>query len=259
MGKVLIITGGNKGIGQGICEAYKNNGYQVFSISRSQLLADSSQNVNYIQFDLQQTKDVTAVLEEILMGLPKREMDSITLINNAATTGPIRRFEETSSADIEKVISLNVVAPLMLTSGFIQYTKGWNCRRHIINISSGAAINPLAGISTYCVSKAAIDMLTKSIALEQAGNSGNFKIISVYPGLVDTDMQRDIRTSNSTHFPEVKTFREFKRNGDLAGKYDVGNEIYHIDHNVLVTNGSILDLDVYRYSTQKLHAVPSIT
>jgi benzil reductase ((S)-benzoin forming) len=256
MEKVLIITGGNKGIGHGICEAYKNHGYRIISISRSALLSENPDHINYIQFDLGQTKQLTALIETIFKGLNKRDISKITLVNNAATTGPIRRFEENSSADIEKVISLNLVAPLMLASRFIQFTNGWKSRRHIINISSGAAVRPLAGMSTYCVSKAAIDMLTRSIALEQEKNNKDFKIISVYPGLVDTDMQQEIRMSDRNHFPEVKAFREFKRNGALAAKHDVGKEIYEIDHNTGIDNGSILDLDEYRYSSQHLYTIP---
>lgn len=256
MGKVLIITGGNKGIGHGICEAYKHHGYRIISISRSQLFSEDPDQVNYIQFDLGQTKQLTALIEMIFKGLNKHDISKITLVNNAATTGPIRRFEENSSSDIEKVISLNLVAPLMLASRFIQFTDGWKSRRHIINISSGAAVRPLAGMSTYCVSKAAIDMLTRSIALEQEKNNKDFKIISVYPGLVDTEMQAGIRMSDSSHFPEVKAFREFKRNGSLAAKYDVGKEIYEIDHNNQIDNGSILDLDEYRYTSQHLYTIP---
>ncbi len=256
MDKVLIITGGNKGIGHGIVEAYKNNGYQVFSISRSQQMQDQTEIANYIQFDLGHSKQVASVLEGIFKGLNKREIAKITLINNAATIGQIGRFETNSPVAIENIISLNLVAPLILTSGFLQRTSGWNCGRHIINISSGAAVKPFIGLSTYCVSKAAIDMMTKSIDLEHVSNSRDFKIISVYPGLVDTDMQRDIRTTDSTRFPEVKAFREYKRSGTLSGKKEVGNEIYHIDHNSQVENGSILDLDEYRYTAQKMYSVP---
>ena len=175
MDKILIITGGSKGIGQGICEAYMNKGYRVNSISRSPFLSDSSKNIHYIQFDLGQTKQVASVLERVLNGLNKRDIERITLINNAATTGTIGRFENNSPAEIEKVINLNLVASLMLAAGFIHFTNGWKCGRHIINISSGAAIKPLAGLSTYCVTKAAIDMLTKSVAFEQEKNNKDFR------------------------------------------------------------------------------------
>jgi benzil reductase ((S)-benzoin forming) len=149
------------------------------------------------------------------------------------------------------------VAPLILTAGFLQLTNGWKCRKHVINISSGAAVKPFFGLSVYCATKAGIDMLTRAVALEQENLSYGLKVISLYPGLVDTDMQREMRNMDRSRFPDARNFMEFKRNGALAAKQEVGTEIYDIDHNLNIENGTILDLDEYRFSSQKMYPVQS--
>jgi benzil reductase ((S)-benzoin forming) len=257
MEKILIITGGNKGIGHGILEAYKRNGYRVFSVARSLKLTDGNTDEKHIQFDLGHSELVAPTLSRIFIGLNRKNIEKITLINNAATTGQIGRLETNSPTQIEKAINLNLIAPLILTAGFLQLTAGWKCIKHVINISSGAAIKPFIGLSVYCASKAGIDMVTKSIALEQEYVTYGVKTISVYPGLVDTDMQKDMRNMNRNRFPDAKSFMEFKRNGALAAIHDVGAEILEIDQNLSIENGTILDLDQYRFSSQKMYPVQS--
>ena len=67
----------------------------------------------------------------------------------------------------------------------------------IINISSGAALRPIHSWGTYCQSKAGIDMLTNIINEEHP----EIRALSVYPGIVNTDMQLKIRSTNLEEFP----------------------------------------------------------
>ena len=166
------------------------------------------------------------------------DIEKITLINNAGTLGKIGRIEAID--DIAQTVALNTIAPLLLTSTFIRLTKNWQAVKHIINISSGAAHKPYYGWTVYCATKAAIDMMTKTIALEQEAVPNGVKILAVYPGVVDTQMQAKIRESDKASFPSIDRFLDLKSTNSLANATTVGKQIYDIDHDDAIENGSIL-------------------
>ena len=68
-------------------------------------------------------------------------------------------------------------------------------KKKILNISSGAAVNPYESWSLYCTSKAGVDMMTKVLSKEQKRLKKGVKIVSIYPGIVDTDMQEKARNT----------------------------------------------------------------
>ena len=114
--------------------------------------------------------------------------------------------------------------------------------KQIINISSGAAVSPYAGWSVYCTSKAAIDMMTKTIAAEQSAVKNGVKCISIYPGVVDTNMQDQIRSTSVSDFKNVERFKELKTTNQLYSPAFVGKQIYELDHNQTLDNGAIFDI-----------------
>ena len=125
-------------------------------------------------------------------------------------------------------------------------TKNWNCTKKIVNISSGAAIKPYYGWSVYCATKAAIDMMTKAIAIEQDTIEKGVKVIAIYPGVVDTAMQEQIRNSDSQKFIDVQRFIDFKESGSLVSTEIVGKEIFQIINSDNFPNGAILNISDYR-------------
>jgi benzil reductase ((S)-benzoin forming) len=238
MKKLLIITGGNKGIGKGIVKAYKQAGYKIISIARTKNQETFYADLNQIEFDLNLTEQVSTVIEKIFSELNFSDLDSITLLNNSGTLGEITTLENKSTEDIEQSFKLNTIAPFILTSSFIKLTENFTGRKKIINISSGASTNAYFGWSTYSASKAAIDMLTKSVAVEQADEKYPVNIIAISPGVVDTDMQAKIRQSDEKDFKDVAKFIDYKNNGGLASAEQVGEEIYFIDHSEKYKTGT---------------------
>ena len=132
------------------------------------------------------------------------------------------------------------MAPLVLTSEFIKHTKSMTCRKLIINISSGAANKAIFGWSLYCSTKAALDMMTKTVGLEQSQDNNGVKIISVHPGVVDTQMQAEIRKTDKAAFKDVERFIDLKESGSLADPGRIGSEIFKLDLDN-ITNGAIID------------------
>jgi benzil reductase ((S)-benzoin forming) len=246
MSKILIITGGNKGIGSGIVLEYKQNGYTIISIARSRNESSLYNDVVQVQLNLSETNAIENVFSEILRSIDSSNLETIVLINNAGTLGMINRLERIEAPVIELAIQLNIVAPFILNSIFLRETKNWNCTKKIVNISSGAAIKPYYGWSVYCATKAAIDMMTKAIAIEQDTIEKGVKVIAIYPGVVDTAMQEQIRNSDSQKFIDVQRFIDFKESGSLVSTEIVGKEIFQIINSDNFPNGAILNISDYR-------------
>ncbi|MEO8235161.1 MAG: SDR family NAD(P)-dependent oxidoreductase [Flavobacterium sp.] len=246
MKKYLIITGGNKGIGSGIGSAYKNHGYQIISIARTLNQQDEFKNVKQIVLDLSKTEGLGNAFSQILTTIDKDSVERIVFINNAGTLGKIGRLENNSVSDIQNIIQLNTITPFLLTSVFLKETQNWNCSKKIINISSGAAVKPYYGWSLYCASKVAIDMMTKAVAVEQKTIPNGTKIIAIYPGVVDTNMQEQIRKSSPESFIDRQRFVDLKESNSLVNIETVGQEIFEMDRLENYPNGAILNVSDYR-------------
>ncbi|OUD28290.1 SDR family NAD(P)-dependent oxidoreductase [Flavobacterium psychrophilum] len=246
MKKILIITGGNKGIGSGIVWAYKNNDYQIISIARTLNLSLEYKEVRQIILDLSKTEDLENTFSQILNTIDENTIKRIIFINNAGTLGKIGRLENNSSSDIQNAIQVNTITPFLLTSIFLKETQNWNCSKKIINISSGAAVKPYYGWSLYCASKAAIDMMTKAVAVEQETIKNRTKIIAIYPGVVDTDMQFQIRKNSLENFIDIQRFIDLKESNSLINIETIGQEIFKIDALENYPNGAILNVSDYR-------------
>ncbi|HGE5774959.1 SDR family NAD(P)-dependent oxidoreductase [Flavobacterium psychrophilum] len=246
MKKILIITGGNKGIGSGIVWAYKNNDYQIISIARTLNLSLEYKEVRQIILDLSKTEDLENTFSQILNTIDENTIKRIIFINNAGTLGKIGRLENNYSSDIQNAIQVNTITPFLLTSIFLKETQNWNCSKKIINISSGAAVKPYYGWSLYCASKAAIDMMTKAVAVEQETIKNRTKIIAIYPGVVDTDMQFQIRKSSLENFIDIQRFIDLKESNSLINIETIGQEIFKIDALENYPNGAILNVSDYR-------------
>ncbi|WP_143394827.1 SDR family NAD(P)-dependent oxidoreductase, partial [Flavobacterium psychrophilum] len=105
---------------------------------------------------------------------------------------------------------------------------------------------PYYGWSLYCASKAAIDMMTKAVAVEQETIKNRTKIIAIYPGVVDTDMQFQIRKSSLENFIDIQRFIDLKESNSLINIETIGQEIFKIDALENYPNGAILNVSDYR-------------
>jgi len=240
MGKIVIITGGSKGLGLGLANTYHKNGYQVISISRSKI--EKLYTIDQYQCDLSKTDTIENVLKEIFSHLDKNNTTNLTLINNAGDLGTVNTLENLSPSEISYTIQVNLIAPLVLNSLFIKLSEKWNCKKQIFNISSGAAINPYESWSMYCSSKAGVDMMTKVVSKEQKDLNNGVSIVSIYPGIVDTDMQTAARNTPKENFKSVQRFIDFHEQGELLSPKEVANKIYHLDISGELKNGRILDI-----------------
>jgi benzil reductase ((S)-benzoin forming) len=239
MTDVLIITGGSKGIGKAIAEKYASENYTVISISRSKA---SHVNFQQITADLSNISAAIDAINTVFSTLNLEIISSITLVNNAGRLGEVNTLGHLDSEKIQDIIQLNTTTPLVLSNEFIRFTKSLNCKKQIINISSGAAVNPYQGWSVYCTSKAAIEMMTKTIAFEQNELSNGVKCIAIKPGVVDTSMQAYIRKTPLSDFKNVQRFIDLKENDQLYSPEFVAEKVFNFDTSNSLNNGDIIDI-----------------
>lgn len=124
------------------------------------------------------------------------------------------------------MINLNLAAPMILTDAFAKAYGDRSGQKIIINISSGAAHKPLPGWGEYCTSKAGLAMFSK-VAAEELKEKG-IRVFSLAPGIVDTEMQAEIRHAHSEDFPALERFVSYKSEGQLSSAEEVAKKIFYL-------------------------------
>jgi hypothetical protein len=210
-----IVTGHTRGLGAALAGQLLDQGIEVLGVSRSLnpvLAKRFPQTFKDVELDLADTGRVAAwiagdTLRGFLGGAAR-----VLLINNAGTVQPIGPIEGQEAGAIANAVSLNVATPLMLAAAFAAASVEASDRR-IVHLSSGAARNAYAGWSIYGATKAALDHHARAVALD---DNRALRICSLAPGVVDTGMQAEIRSTGTEKFPLREKFDDLKRSGQLA-------------------------------------------
>ena len=229
MKKTALITGTGKGIGKAFAELLLDKGYIVFGYSRSNIIEHS--HFTFTNIDLSSLQEIQEIQ------LPTIDSDNILLINNASSIGDILPLDLKNEISIIKEYSLNIITPTILCSKFINTYA--DKQKMIINIGSGAANNAIASWNTYCASKSALDMLTKVICEE---NHKKLNVFSIHPGIVDTNMQKKIRSANPKYFPLLSKFTAYHNNNELENTSTVAQKLYYIIQNFRKFPNNILSV-----------------
>lgn len=143
------------------------------------------------------------------------------LVNNAGLLQPVGPLDRQDPAAVSRTVTVNVGAALALSAAVVSATAEAADRR-ILHISSGAARHPYAGWSVYCATKAALDHHARSVALDQ---TPRLRICSLAPGVIDTEMQAEVRASETALFPDRERFVTMKREGRLKDAETTGRDV----------------------------------
>ncbi|MEI6748868.1 MAG: (S)-benzoin forming benzil reductase [Bacteroidales bacterium] len=242
-----IITGTSRGIGEAIAYQLLQPGNTLYCTSRStnkELVERALSNgtaIFYFNTDLSDPKAVTEFANQLWSKISSEKVKRIALINNAGMIAPIGPIEGNDPAKLAEHFHLNLLAPMILSSAFLHQTSTWNIPKTILNISSGAANSPYFGWSAYCSSKAAIDMFTRTVALEQSSSAYPAKIISIAPGIVETAMQTEIRGANQKDFHDLAMFVKLHEEGQLSSPKNVADTIVKALFEDAIVSGSTTD------------------
>ncbi|WP_304518190.1 SDR family NAD(P)-dependent oxidoreductase [Cecembia rubra] len=211
---LYIVTGSSKGIGEALVKKLleePNN--RVIGMARSQMELFHP-NFKFIQIDLSNFQEILEHIDDIF---PEESFAKVVLVNNAGWIGEIVHLGNMTPVGIYKTFVLNTIAPTVLMNAFIKkYGNQMKVERLIVNISSGAAKKAIDGWACYSASKAAINMLSEAVAIEASLDNTGIRVFSVAPGVVDTDMQSEIRKAEVESFSSLSKFVGLKENQLLS-------------------------------------------
>ena len=169
--------------------------------------------------DLAHALPAAARLEAWLQAFDDARFDSASLVNNAAVITHLGPLESQDASELSSALRVGLEAPMLLTAAFLRATLGWRARRlgacKVLNISSGLGRFAMASQAGYCAVKAGLDHFTRSVALDQASAPHPARIVSLAPGVIDTDMQASLRAGDPARFPDHARFVNFKAAGQL--------------------------------------------
>jgi len=218
-----IITGVSRGLGEALATELLARGSMVVGVGRTASARHRGERYRHVACDLAHPAVVAAAVLPALRDLALDKPSAVTLINNAAVASPVGLLGRLDAAEIESAIATNVAAPLIMVDLFCRAFPGVSPKRRIVNISSGAAQNALAGSAPYCMSKAALEMLTRAVVADHPDPS--LECITLRPGIFETGMQQYMRSRDPAQFPSVALFRGFKEQGILKDPADVARSI----------------------------------
>src|SRR5438309_1050801 len=210
----VLVTGGSRGLGLGIVRRLTTEGYRTFAVARkmSDQLASAIEeaeqsrpgSLHFIPFDLGDIQDIPALVKTL-----RKDFGSIYgLVNNAAL-GSDGALALMHNSQIERLIRINTLAPIVLTKYVVRYMMADGGGR-IVNISSIVSSTGYSGLSVYSATKASLVGFTRSLAREVGRKGVNVNAIA--PGFMQTDMtgsldeerrEQVLRRSPLRRFPDV--------------------------------------------------------
>jgi NAD(P)-dependent dehydrogenase (short-subunit alcohol dehydrogenase family) len=219
-GKVALITGGGKGIGEGIARAMADAGAAVALVSRTK------ENVEKVAADITAAGGTALALPTDitdLAGLPDvieravGELGGLDILVNCAGGGDMwRPILDNTVDELEEAFHFNVAAPFELVRVAVPRLLE-RPGSSVINIISGAINNPTRGHLSYDAAKGALYYATRSMA---AGLGPKIRVNGIHPGIIETEAMKAVVAGNETMLDALKGRVRLRR---LGAPSDIGN------------------------------------
>ncbi len=224
---LTILTGASRGMGLAMAMQLLQSGQELLCISRrtNDELAEQAKKKGALLTqwtqDLADTTGSRQRLQAWLQAQDASTLKSATLINNAGVIPRIGPLDQCPPEDLANALRVGLEAPMQLTAAFLHATGawvdgGWRGPRKVLNISSGLGRNAMAAQAPYCAAKAGMDHFTRCSALDESHRAHGARLVSLAPGVIDTDMQSQLRAGDPAAFPDRNRFVELQRQGQLT-------------------------------------------
>jgi len=209
----VLVTGGSRGIGKAISEAFAKNGYDVRSPGRDEL-------------DLSSKRSIADFI--------KKNKEGFDVIINNAGINPINLIEDTKESDIDETMMVNLIGPMLLIRGFAAKMKEMK-RGRIVNIGSIWSVVSKPGRSVYSATKHGIHGLTMTLALELA--PFGILVNTVSPGFTLTEL-----TKKNNGPEEIKKIEKMIPAGRMAEPSEMAKAVFFFGsfENTYITGQNIV-------------------
>ena len=234
-GKVVLVTGGAGHIGRAICQGFLNEGAQVVACGRrspEEPIGDGSEKAEFFPADLRDPDASKSLVDFALERFGRIDI----LINNAGGSPPVDAASA-SPRPTEKIVALNLVAPLVLSQqahGALSVNDSPGC---IVNIASVSGVRPSPGTAAYGAAKAGLLSSTRSLAMEWGPK---IRVNAIVVGLVHNDAGI-AHYGGAEGFQRVADMLPLKR---MAAPEDVANAVLMLcDDKAAYISGAALEVD----------------
>ncbi|QJW95168.1 SDR family NAD(P)-dependent oxidoreductase [Frigoriglobus tundricola] len=215
----VIVTGGSRGIGLGIVRCLAKAGYRVTALARNEspelraAIDEAARSgtgpIGFTAYDLAETDGMAALVKQLRTGLGP----IYALVNNAGMSidGTLALA---SAPQIEQVVRLNVVSPILLSKCVLRSMMADGAGGRIVNMASIVASTGYSGLSVYGATKASMIGFTRSLARE-VGRTG-ITVNAVAPGFVDTEMTKGLTDEHREQIVRRSALRRLVEVDDVA-------------------------------------------
>jgi NAD(P)-dependent dehydrogenase (short-subunit alcohol dehydrogenase family) len=199
-GKVALITGASRGIGLAIAEAYAAAGAKVILSSRKQEAVDEAAEriwkAGGAALAVAAHTGDPAAVERLVAQVVDHYGGIDILVNNAATNPHFGPFLSAEDSQWDKILDVNVKGYFRMAKMCVPHMKARGGGK-IINVASVAGLEPEPMMGVYCVSKAAVLMMTQVLASEVAAD--NIQVNAIAPGFVKTKFSAALWSTPAIH------------------------------------------------------------
>lgn len=221
-----IVTGSSRGLGAAmLAQLAARPGARVLGIARRLNQGVHGAHIEQWTADLATPEPVAARLRDWLAALDGASFDTATLVNNAATLTDPKPIADSELTATATALRVGLEATVLLTAAFLDATRAWPGARRVLNISSGLGRRAMAGSATYCAVKAGMDHFSRAVALEEQARPDGARIVSLAPGVIDTDMQVQLRGADPAAFADRAMFVKLKETGQLLSADDAARRV----------------------------------
>jgi len=236
----VIVTGGSRGLGLGIVRKLSDSGYRALAVARQSndefkvVLREAEQarpgSMHFAPFDLADIQDLANLVKKL-----RKEFGPIYGLVNNAGIGSHGVLATMYNAEIDRLIRVNTLSPIILTKYVVRYMMADGGGR-IVNVASVIGFTGYSGLSVYGATKASLIGFTRSLARE-VGQMG-VNVNAVAPGFIETDMTQDLADEQRQQIARRSALRRLPKVEDVANAVEflLGDRANNITGTVLTVD-----------------------
>jgi 3-oxoacyl-[acyl-carrier protein] reductase len=215
----VIVTGGSRGIGLGIVRRLARSGYRVTAIARKvsselnaaidEVASSGAGSIRFTSFDLAEIDGIAELVKQL-----RKDLGAIYALVNNAGVSIEGTLALTSAKQIEQMVQLNVVSPILLSKSVLRAMMADGAPGRIVNLTSIVAFTGYSGLAVYSATKSSMMGFTRSLARE-VGRAG-ITVNAIAPGFVDTDMTKSLTEEHREQIVRRSALRRLVEVDDVA-------------------------------------------